>query len=194
METSSSLYPVIDPDHRRCTAAGASGPAPVIARVPAPAPRPRGGDGANATTVLASTKPQKTVRRSGTSTCRAYAPIPKEARRVIERSFAHCYETAGCGGFICEGAKRLGAKPLEVGHLEMLGGIIRKANAAGYAMLTSSKRGERSVTMACGPAFLRVKQRLLLVYLYRRYESPETVTDLRKSLEEWRDVIVTKNT
>jgi len=60
-------------------------------------------------------------------------------------------------------------------------------------MLAAYKQEDRSVTMIIGTAFVRVKQRLIFVYLYRRYESPDTATLIRKELETWADAILAKN-
>ncbi|MGO9095193.1 MAG: hypothetical protein ACLQGV_08215 [Bryobacteraceae bacterium] len=89
--------------------------------------------------------------------------------------------------------KSLGAKPVAVDHPEILGGLFKKADVAAFAMLMSLKSGDRSVTMAGGMAVLRIKQRLVFVYLFRRYESPETVNWLHKNLETWCDSILAKN-
>jgi hypothetical protein len=89
--------------------------------------------------------------------------------------------------------KSLGAGPVDVGHPEMLGGLFQKSDAAGFAMLLAFKQGERSVTMANGTAFVRVRQRLLFMYLFRKYESPDTVNWLRRNLEPWVDAILAKN-
>ena len=89
--------------------------------------------------------------------------------------------------------KSLGAGPVDVGHPEMVGGRFQKSDAAGFAMLLAFKQGERSVTMANGTAFVRVRQRLLFMYLFRKYESPDTVSWLRKNLEPWVDAILAKN-
>jgi hypothetical protein len=89
--------------------------------------------------------------------------------------------------------KALGAKPIEIGKPEMLGGIFEKTDAFGYAMLSAYKQEERSVTMIVGMAFLRVKQRLIFVYLYRRYESSDSATLIRRELETWADAILAKN-
>ena len=80
-----------------------------------------------------------------------------------------------------------------MGHAEMLGGIFQKADAAGFAMLTAFKEEDRSVTMAGCTALLRVKQRLVFAYLYRTIESPDTMSWLRKNIEEWSDAILAKN-
>jgi hypothetical protein len=89
--------------------------------------------------------------------------------------------------------KALGTKPVELGRPEMLGAIFQKSNAAGFAMLTAVKQGDRNVTLAGGFALLRLKQRLIFAYLYHTYESPDTVTWLRKNLETWCDAILAKN-
>lgn len=90
--------------------------------------------------------------------------------------------------------KSLTAKPIEIGHPEMLGGIFRKSDAGGYAMLLAFKQGDgRSDTIAGGMAVLRVRQRLIFAYLYRKYESPDTVSWVGKNLEAWCDAILAKN-
>jgi len=87
----------------------------------------------------------------------------------------------------------LGTKPIDIGHPEMLGGVFQKTDASGFAMLLAIKQDDRSVTMAGGFAILRVKQRLIFAYLYRKYESPSTVSGLRVNLEAWADAILAKN-
>jgi hypothetical protein len=89
--------------------------------------------------------------------------------------------------------KSLGTRPIEIGHPEMLGGIFRKSNAAGFPMLLAVKQDDRKDTMAGGMAVLRVKQRLVFAYLYRKYESPDTISWVRKNLEVWCDAILAKN-
>jgi hypothetical protein len=89
--------------------------------------------------------------------------------------------------------KQLGAKPIEVGHPEMLGGLFRVTDAAGYGMLIAMKQEDKSLTMANGMAVLRVKQRLVFAYIYRKFESPETVALVRKDLRSWADSILAAN-
>jgi hypothetical protein len=89
--------------------------------------------------------------------------------------------------------KSLDTRPIEIGHPEMLGGIFRKSNAAGFAMLLAVKQDDRKDTMAAGMAVLRVKQRLVFAYLYRKYVSPDTLSWVRKNLEAWCDAILAKN-
>ncbi len=82
---------------------------------------------------------------------------------------------------------------IEIGHPEMLGGVFQKNDASGYAMLMAIKQGDRTTTMAGGFAVLRVRQRLVFAYLYRKYESPDTISWLNKNLEAWSDAILSKN-
>jgi hypothetical protein len=89
--------------------------------------------------------------------------------------------------------KSLGAGSVEIGRPEMLGGLFRKPDAASVAMLLAYKQGDRTVTMAGGIGFIRIRQRLIFAYLFRRYESPDTVSWLRKNLEPWVDAILAKN-
>jgi hypothetical protein len=89
--------------------------------------------------------------------------------------------------------KSLGTKPVEFGHPEVLGSIFKKNDAAGFAMLMAVKQETDSVTMAAGFAALRVKQRLIFAYLYRKCDSPETVALISKDLESWTDTILARN-
>jgi hypothetical protein len=89
--------------------------------------------------------------------------------------------------------KSLDIGRIEFGHPEMLGGVFQKDDASGYAMLMAMKQGDHTTTMAGGFAVLRVKQRLVFAYLYRKYESPDTINWLDKNLEAWSDAILSKN-
>jgi len=89
--------------------------------------------------------------------------------------------------------KQLGGKSIEAGHPEMLGGFFREVDAAGYGMLTADKQEEKTLTMATGMAAVRVKQRLIFAYIFRKYESPETVALVSKDLGSWVDSILAKN-
>lgn len=75
----------------------------------------------------------------------------------------------------------------------MLGAIFRKKDAAGVAMLMAVKTGDASITMAAVIGVLRVRERFPFLYLYRKYESPDTVEWARKTAEAWADAILAKN-
>jgi hypothetical protein len=89
--------------------------------------------------------------------------------------------------------KSLDAKSIEMGRPKLLGVVFQKPDAYGTVMLMAYKSDGVTVTMASGLAALRVRQRLVFAYLFRNYESPETVKWLGKSLETWGDSILTRN-
>jgi len=85
------------------------------------------------------------------------------------------------------------ATAIELGKPEMLGVLIQKTDAAAVALLSVSRVGNRTIPLATGLALIRVRDRVLFVILARKYESPETVSWLRKTLETWTDAILAKN-
>jgi hypothetical protein len=89
--------------------------------------------------------------------------------------------------------KSLGADPVSTGKPQALGKFFEKTDAAGFGMLMPVTAGKETVQMAFGVGLMRVRQRLMFVYLYSRYESPETVQTLRKLLESWCDAILAAN-
>jgi len=79
------------------------------------------------------------------------------------------------------------------GRPELLGAMFRKPNASGFAMLMAFKRGDHRVIMAGGLAPLRIKQRLIIASIFRRYESSDTMISLRRDLEAWSDAVLARN-
>jgi hypothetical protein len=89
----------------------------------------------------------------------------------------------------------LGNKPVTVDRPEILGTLFRKSDSFGWAMLMGLK-GEGSdsgITMAMACAVVRVKQRMIFAYIYRRYESPETLEWMGGVLNRWTDRISADN-
>jgi len=81
----------------------------------------------------------------------------------------------------------------ELNRPENVGGIFQKADAYAFATLTGYKQGDRVVSMAVATAVIRVRQRVLFAYIFRKYESPDTVISMGKNLEAWTDAILVKN-
>jgi hypothetical protein len=119
----------------------------------------------------------------------------EEIRLGLERSLGKLL--AGSGAAVERElglrVKSLGAKAVKAGRPEPLGGLYQKVDAAGFAMLSAIPYSKGAVTMAGGLAAVRVRERLLLVYLFRKYESVESVTWIRQNLELWSDAIMAKN-
>lgn len=91
-------------------------------------------------------------------------------------------------------------KSLELDKLDMtagkmmpLGVFFEKTDSYGFGMLMPFSMGGTQFKMAMGGALLRVKQRLLFVYLYAEYKNEETVTRLRLETERWADAILHAN-
>jgi len=86
--------------------------------------------------------------------------------------------------------KSLGQRSIEMNHPENPGALFQRTDAYGFAALTTYKQGDRSVTMATVTAVIRVRQRVLFAYIFRKYESPDTVISIGKDLEVWADGIL----
>ncbi len=91
--------------------------------------------------------------------------------------------------------KQLGGKPIAMDHPEMVGSLFRKPESIGWAMLMGVRNADSGVsaTMAVVTAMIHVKQRVLFVYLYGTYESPETVDSLGKLADAWANRILSAN-
>lgn len=78
-----------------------------------------------------------------------------------------------------------------------LGEFDNRANVYGVALLVTMKVSvagqERVVPLVGGISFVRVKQRLLYVYTYRRYESKNDIEILRDFAKEWVTNILAAN-
>lgn len=89
--------------------------------------------------------------------------------------------------------KTMGSTGVEIGKPQNLGTLFRKPDAFGLATVTAYQDGDGKVTMVSGSAFLRVKQRLFFLYLFREYKSADSVSWVRKNLEVWSDETMAKN-
>lgn len=74
-----------------------------------------------------------------------------------------------------------------------LGCLFSKQDAYGFGMVMPLSTGGTNMKMAVGDALMRVKQRLLFVYLYAEYKNENTVKWLRKATEDWADAILKAN-
>jgi hypothetical protein len=99
-----------------------------------------------------------------------------------------------------EGVQRLnrkirarGMNPVEVDKPEFLGMAFRKPDAAATLVLGASRNGIETIPIVAGSADVRVRSRVLYVYLYSRFESEESVNWVRRNLEVWCDVILSRN-
>jgi hypothetical protein len=82
---------------------------------------------------------------------------------------------------------------LTLGKPVQLGCLFSKPDAYGFGLIVPLSMAGTCTKMAMGGALIRVKQRLLFVYLYAEYENEETVKWLRKATEGWADAILKAN-
>lgn len=87
----------------------------------------------------------------------------------------------------------LGLDEARLGQPAHLGRFFCKQDAYGFGMITTVMMGGETATMAMGGALLRVKKRLLFVYLYAEYRDEDTIRWLRRATEEWSDTILGAN-
>lgn len=78
-------------------------------------------------------------------------------------------------------------KPLQ------LGCFFSKHDAIAFGLIQRYSRDGKSDNLATGVAFLRVKRRILFVYLYAGYRNKDTIKWLRKTTEDWTDAIQRAN-
>jgi hypothetical protein len=82
---------------------------------------------------------------------------------------------------------------VSLGEPLQLGGFFSKPDAYGFGMVMPVSVGGRNARMVMGGAIVRVRQRILFVYLYSEYKTEDTVKWLRKTTEEWVDAVLRAN-
>ena len=86
-----------------------------------------------------------------------------------------------------------GLKSVALDGFKALGLAFQKPNATGYLIREAIQQADRKIQMVAGLSAIRVRDRLILVGLFRKSESPETVNSLRQDLEDWADRILVAN-
>jgi hypothetical protein len=82
---------------------------------------------------------------------------------------------------------------LEIGQTERLGVFFSKPDIIGLGMIMGYEMGGSAIKMGMTAIILRVKKRLLFIYLYSEYKSDETISWLRSTGEKWSDEILKAN-
>jgi len=72
-------------------------------------------------------------------------------------------------------------------------GNLSKQDAYAFGMIIAASTGDKTIKTAVGGAMLRVKKRLLFVYLNAEYKNEDTVKWLRKTTEQWSDAVLQAN-
>jgi hypothetical protein len=89
--------------------------------------------------------------------------------------------------------KSMGAEGIELDAPVQLGSLFSKEDAYGSGWLASFKQGSNSAKFSVGIVYLRVKNRLLYMYLYAEYKDEGTIKWLRDTMEKWADSMLKAN-
>jgi hypothetical protein len=82
---------------------------------------------------------------------------------------------------------------VSLGKCVNLGRFFSKQDAYAFGAVVPVSGAGRTAKMGAATCILRVKNRLLLVYLYAEYKGKDTVKWLQKTAEEWTDAILKAN-
>jgi uncharacterized protein (TIGR02145 family) len=82
---------------------------------------------------------------------------------------------------------------VSLGKPIQLGCLFSKTDAYGFGMIVPVSMAGKTEKMSMGGALLRVKSRILFIYLYAEYRDEDTIKWLRKTTEEWADAILKAN-
>jgi hypothetical protein len=82
---------------------------------------------------------------------------------------------------------------VNLGKPVSLGSFFSKQDAYGFGMVMPVSMGNVNVKMGMGGVLLRVRKRLLFVYLFSEYKDEDTVKWIRKTSEAWADAILKAN-
>ncbi|MEI7768133.1 MAG: hypothetical protein WCJ97_11930 [Phycisphaerae bacterium] len=89
--------------------------------------------------------------------------------------------------------KDLNLDAIELGKPVPLGTLYSKPDALGAGMVVLVKSGKQNIKVAMALSFIRVKQRLLLVYLYTDYQDVNSIKWLSETSERWATAILEAN-
>ena len=114
------------------------------------------------------------------------AEFEKTVDSELESSFSEVED------ILNERMASLEMESFELGKPQPLGKLFQKENAYASGMVSSVKQGDLDVKIVMGMLVLRVKERMLFVYLYDDYDE-ESVNWIGETLEAWADAILAAN-
>jgi len=84
-------------------------------------------------------------------------------------------------------------KAISLGKAVPLGTFFSKSDAFGFGIVSPVSVGNKTITLAMGGAAVRVKMRVLFLYLYSEYKGQTTVDWLRNATEQWSSSLIAQN-
>ena len=89
--------------------------------------------------------------------------------------------------------KSLDLGSIQIGEAKQLGSLFSKKDAFSFCMLTTVENDEGKRNLVMGGILLRVKKRLLFVYMYTEYINSESISWIGKTTDKWSDAIFNAN-
>ena len=94
--------------------------------------------------------------------------------------------------------RRMKSLDLDVAKMSMgkpvqLGCLFSKQDIYGFGMIMPLSMSGKDIKMVMGASLMRVKRRVIFVYLCAEYKNEDTVKWIRKTTEDWADVILKAN-
>jgi len=89
--------------------------------------------------------------------------------------------------------KALDLTSIQIGDTKQLGPLFSKKDVFSFGMLTSVKNEIRSCNLIISGIVLRVKSKLLFLYLYTEYKNEESIKWIGTTSEKWTDLFFKAN-
>ncbi|HEX4996980.1 MAG TPA: hypothetical protein VFY29_02075 [Terriglobia bacterium] len=83
--------------------------------------------------------------------------------------------------------------PAPVAEPGQLAPFFSKEDAYGFGMVSAVSIGDKTTDVAMGGAVVRLKKKVVFLYLYTEYRQEETMTWLRRATEQWTNALLALN-
>lgn len=126
----------------------------------------------------------------------------QEAATSVDKQFASSSDSAAADALIKEGedmlnrklkALNLNAPTTTLDKPAMLGKFFSKTDAYCFGMAVPVASNGSKVNMLVGVLLMRVRSRIVYIYLYSEYKGDETEQWMRKTSENWADAVQRAN-
>lgn len=129
-----------------------------------------------------------------------FADITPEIFKQVDSSLATQFEAAVNASLkdhqdeINRRLKALGQdKTVTLDKPLMLGSLFSKPDASGYGQIVPVTVNDTTKKIVVGMTLLRVRERMLFLFLYTPYKDEDTVKSVRATSEKWADAVLAAN-
>jgi len=82
---------------------------------------------------------------------------------------------------------------MDIGKVKNLGPLFTKKNASCFGMIMPYQMADETINIAMSMTVIRIKKRMVFLYLYSEFEDEKTISWLRNNSEHWVDAILEVN-